>query len=165
MASIEEHVRADGGTSCIVRWRVGGTREGNRETETFGAGTDAQNRARAEGFKRMVTAAGEHWPDGWVKGAGFVRDRGPEADPTAPPRSVEEVGLEYVSQIVDCSPGQRSRYLGQLRVEQLLHRERRCWHVLRVLEHDRVAREDLGGRYAHDLVVGEVPRLNRVQDP
>jgi hypothetical protein len=60
VASIEDHIRADGGTSCIVRWRAGGTRAGRRENETFSAGTDAQNRARAEGFRQMVVAAGEH---------------------------------------------------------------------------------------------------------
>ena len=118
MAYVEENVRADGGTSCVVRWRLGGSRTGRRQTETFGAGTDAQNRARAEGFRAMVAAAGEFWPEGWVKGRGFVRT--PEAaeviGTVAPaPRSVQEVGLEYVAQIVDCSPGQRARYKGQLR--------------------------------------------------
>ena len=29
-----------------------------------------QNRARAEGFVKMIAAAGEDWPDGWVKGQG-----------------------------------------------------------------------------------------------
>jgi hypothetical protein len=33
-----------------------------------GGGSDAQNVARADGFKRMVEAAGQRWPDGWVKG-------------------------------------------------------------------------------------------------
>lgn len=115
LASIEKHPRSDGGTSCIVRWRAGGSRSGRRESETFGAGSDAQNLARAEGFKQMVTAAGQFWPDGWVNGAGFVREGAAAGDPSGPLRSVEDVGLEYVGQIVDCSPGQRSRYRGQLR--------------------------------------------------
>jgi hypothetical protein len=118
MAYIEEILRADGGTSCAVRWRLGGSRTGRRQTETFGAGTDAQNRARAEGFRTMVAAAGEFWPEGWVKGRGFVRT--PDATEVlgtvvVPPRAVQEVGLEYVAQIVDCSPAQRARYKGQLR--------------------------------------------------
>ena len=54
-------------------------------------GSDDQNLARARGFQRMVEAAGQEWPDGWVKGEGFVR------------------------QIVDLSPGQRKRYLAQVR--------------------------------------------------
>ena len=116
MTSIEEHLRSDGGTSCIVRWRLGGTRAGKRVSETFSAGTDAQNRSRADSFRTMVNAAGEFWPDGWVRGRGFVRDLREDADEAKSPRSVEEVGREYVRQIVDCSPGQRSRYQGQLRL-------------------------------------------------
>ncbi|HVQ90369.1 MAG TPA: hypothetical protein VMU51_04985 [Mycobacteriales bacterium] len=115
MAWIEPKKRTDGGTSFSVRWRLGGTRAGRPQVETFGAGSDTQNLARAEGFKRTVAAAGERWPDGWVKGAGFVRDHGPADDPALPARSVEAVGLEYVDQLVDCSSGQRSRYRSQLR--------------------------------------------------
>lgn len=115
MAWIEGKTRSDGGTSCVVRWRLGGARTGKPQNETFGAGSDAQNRARAEGFQQMVTAAGEHWPDGWVKGRGFVRDQGPGADQPAAPRTFQEVGLEYVGQIVGCSPGQRSRYRSMIR--------------------------------------------------
>ena len=87
---------------------------GAYQAETFSAGSDAQNLARADGFKKMVDAAGQRWPDGWVKGEGFVRPAG--ASPlTAPPR-FDEIGEEYVRQIVDLSPGQRKRYLGQLKV-------------------------------------------------
>ncbi len=116
MAYIEQDRRSDGGTSYVVRWRLGGSRSGRKQRETFGAGTDAQNKARAEGFRDMVAVAGEFWPDGWVKGRGFVRDRADESvGLLEAPRSVEDVGLEYVDQIVDCSPGQRARYKGQLR--------------------------------------------------
>ena len=115
MAWIEDKLRSDGGTSATVRWRLGGTRSGGMQTETFGAGSDAQNRARAEGFSKMVAAAGERWPDGWVKGEGFVR-RHENADPMMAPPSVAEIGEAYVRQIVDCSPGQRKRYLDQLRI-------------------------------------------------
>ena len=63
----------------------------------------------------MLEAAGQRWPDGWVKGEGFVRP--PDvADPMTPPPSFDKIGEEYVRQIVDLSPGQRKRYLGQLQV-------------------------------------------------
>lgn len=115
MAYIEKRRRTDGGISARVKWRLGGTRDGAVQLEVFSAGTDAQNLARAEGFKKMVDAAGQRWPDGWVKGEGFVRPAS-EADPlTEPPRFVD-IGEEYVRQIVDLSPGQRKRYLGHLRV-------------------------------------------------
>jgi hypothetical protein len=117
MAWLEAQERRDGGRSYKVRWRLGGTRGGARQTETFGAGSDVQNRARAEGFATMVTAAGEDWPDGWVKGEGFVRSRA-EDDPMTAPPMVTELGAAYVRQIVDCSPGQRKRYLEQLRILQ-----------------------------------------------
>ncbi|MCW2757388.1 MAG: hypothetical protein JWO46_1134 [Nocardioidaceae bacterium] len=113
MAWIERRQRADGGVSVRVEWRVGGHRDGSRQEETFSVGSDDQNRARAEGFKRMVEAAGQRWPDGWVKGEGFVRAR--VEDRYAPPPSFAAVGEEYVRQIVDLSPGQRKRYLAQVR--------------------------------------------------
>ena len=115
MAYIEKRRRTDGGISARVKWRLGGSRDGAIQLEVFSAGTDAQNLARADGFKKMVDAAGQRWPAGWVKGEGFVRPVG-EADPlTEPPRFVD-IGEEYVRQIVDLSPGQRKRYLGHLRV-------------------------------------------------
>jgi integrase len=116
MAWTDARRRSDGGTSYTVRWRLGGTRDGTRQSETFAAGSDPQNASRAEGFKQMVTAAGDFWPDGWVKGAGFVRERDPADTEVSRPRSVAEVGLEYVNQIVDCSPGQRQRYRAQIRL-------------------------------------------------
>jgi hypothetical protein len=71
--------------------------------------------SRAEGFRRMVEAGGHEWPDGWVKGRGFVRPR-QDADPMQPPQTVSAVGEEYVRQIVDLSPGQRKRHLDQVRI-------------------------------------------------
>jgi hypothetical protein len=59
MAWIEQHRRADGGLTARVIWRPGGARDTTRVWETFGAGSDAQNLARADGFKRMVEAAGQ----------------------------------------------------------------------------------------------------------
>lgn len=107
MAWTEKRRRGDGGVSARVIWRLSGTRDGARQVETFSAGTDAQNLARADGFKKMVDAAGQRWPEGWVPGEGFVRPAG-EADPLkAPPRFVD-IGEEYVRQIVDLSPGSAS---------------------------------------------------------
>jgi hypothetical protein len=104
MAWTEQQQRADGGLTVRVFWRRGGGRDATRVWETFGAGSDAQNLARADGFKRMVEAAGQRWPDGWVKGEGFVRP--PDvADPMTPPPSFDQIGEEYVRQIVDLSPG------------------------------------------------------------
>jgi hypothetical protein len=69
-AWIEQRRRADRGLTARVFWRPGGCRDTPRERETFGAGSDAKNLARADGFKRMVEAAGQRWRDGGVKGEG-----------------------------------------------------------------------------------------------
>ncbi len=114
MAWIDKRTRGDGGVSARVVWRLGGTRDGAYQAETFSAGSDAQNLARADGFKKMVDAAGQRWPDGWVKGEGFVRP--PGTDPLTAPPPFDVLGAEYVRQIVDLSPGQRKRYLGQIGV-------------------------------------------------
>jgi integrase len=115
MAWIQRKQRSDGGTSAAVRWRLGGARSGPMQTETFSADNDDQKLARPQGFQRMVEAAGHEWPDGWVKGMGFVRPR-EDADPMQPPPTVGKMGEEYVRQIVDLSPGQRKRYLDQVRI-------------------------------------------------
>ncbi len=115
MAWIEKRQRGDGGVSTRVVWPLGGTRDGAYQAETFSAGSDAQNLARDHGFKKMVDAAGQRWPDGWGKGEGFVRPPG-KADPLKVPPRFVDIGEEYVRKIVDLSPGQRKRYLGQLQV-------------------------------------------------
>ncbi len=76
MAWIEQKQRRDGGVSARVVWRLGGTREGAYRSETFGAGSDSQNLAWADGFKKMVDAAGQRWPDGWVRGGGLRPSQG-----------------------------------------------------------------------------------------
>jgi integrase len=115
MAWTEKRQRSDGAVSARVVWRLGGVREGVYQSETFGAGSDAQNLARADGFKKMVDAAGQRWPEGWVKGEGFVRPKG-DSDPLKSPPRFVDIGEEYVRQIVDVSAGQRKRYLGHLKV-------------------------------------------------
>lgn len=76
MAWIEKKTRGDGMVSAYVIWRLGGGRTGEKQIETFSAGTSEQNLARAEGFLKMVVAGGQRWPAGWVKGEGFVRPNG-----------------------------------------------------------------------------------------
>ena len=112
MAWLENRKRKDGHLSVRVVWRLGGSADGERQTETFSAGSDAQNVARAEGFQKMVESAGEYWPEGWVKGEGFVRPHG--VDPRVEPPAFSAIGEEYVRQIVDITPGQRKRYLSQV---------------------------------------------------
>ena len=117
MAWLEERKRGSGGVSVRVVWRLGGTRDGAQQVETFSfsVGTNEQNLARATNFMRLVDMAGQRWPDGWVKGEGFLRPHS-EPDPLTKPPTFVEFGEVHVRQIVDLSPGQRKRYLGQLGV-------------------------------------------------
>lgn len=70
MASVETRRRAsDGGTSYRVRWRLGGTRDGRWQSETF------STYRRADMFRQDVERAGHGWPPNWVKGIGYVRVR------------------------------------------------------------------------------------------
>lgn len=114
MAWIEKRTLGDGTTSAQVRFRLGGRRNAPMQAETFSAGSDQQNVARAEGFKKMVDAAGQRWPEGWVRGKGFVRPH--NDDPYSPPLSFAEVAEAYARQIVDISPGHRKRILSQVRI-------------------------------------------------
>jgi integrase len=111
MASIKARKRTDGGTSYLVRWREGGTRVGKEQSETFASGADKENLIAAERFRKRVELADQHWPKNWVAGVGEV-----EPDRVRGDQKLVDVGLEYVAQIVDCSPGQRRRYRGQLRI-------------------------------------------------
>lgn len=57
-------------------WRAGGAKTGKQESETF----DDEN--QAEIFQRLVKAAGENWPAGWVRGEGF---KDPESERPSTP--------------------------------------------------------------------------------
>ncbi len=107
MAWIEKRKRGSGGVSVRVVWRLGGTREGARQVETFSVGTNDQNLARATSFMRLVDLAGQRWPEGWVKGEGFVRPAS-EPDPLTKPPTFVEIGESYVRQIVDRPRGSAS---------------------------------------------------------
>jgi integrase len=67
-------VRADGGTTYQVKWRLGGSRTGAWASESF---TDDRKALR---FCLDVEDAGMEWPEGWVKGVGRVDDE-PEPEP------------------------------------------------------------------------------------
>ncbi|HVF03770.1 MAG TPA: site-specific integrase [Frankiaceae bacterium] len=107
MAAIRPRRRSDGGTSYTVRWRLGGARDGAWQSETFHA------RQPARDFKADVEDAGHQWPQGWVKGAGYVRVADEPAAP-AQPRLVTELGREYVDQLTGVGPDTKSDYVGMI---------------------------------------------------
>lgn len=67
-----------GATLYRVEWRLGGTRDGDTQSESFGTDVGAANI-----FKAHVEAAGHQWPANYVPGLGFVDPRdmpAPEPD-------------------------------------------------------------------------------------
>jgi integrase len=71
MARIKVRERKDGGVSYTVTWVIGGGRTGTAPSasETF------TSEARAESFKGDVERSHNQWPEGWVKGEGYVDGR------------------------------------------------------------------------------------------
>jgi hypothetical protein len=65
VASVVKRVRK-GGAHYQVKWRLGGAREGAWQSETS---TDGRAAAK---FKADVEAYDHAWPDGWVKGHGYL---------------------------------------------------------------------------------------------
>ncbi|MEU6593072.1 site-specific integrase [Streptomyces sp. NPDC046881] len=71
MAYVKPMKNADGVvTSHRVRWRLGGARDGEWQSERFD-GDEAGEKA-AEVFCEAVNEAGQQWPLGWVKGQGYI---------------------------------------------------------------------------------------------
>src|SRR4051812_30294207 len=105
MAALVTRPRKDGTTAHVVRWRLGGHRNAPWQTETFGQVRPARE------FKRDVEAAAHQWPDGWVKGYGYLH-----ATQTPPTLSVtlEVFGTEFVRELTDIGPDTRQRYLNQI---------------------------------------------------
>ncbi len=113
VARIKHRKRADGGVSYQVCWVLGGGRAEagvKEQAETF---TDLN---RAQSFKLDVEHARHRWPDGWVKGEGYlVRD---EIESTGP--TVRDVAELFWPALV------RRVQRGRLKA-YTLHRYRRTW--------------------------------------
>lgn len=76
MATIVERPKKDGSITYQVKWREGGGRTDPGQGENFA------DEVSAEQFKQLVNAHGQHWPPGWVRGAGFVEpDTSPDDMP------------------------------------------------------------------------------------
>lgn len=75
MAAIRPRLRANSATSYAVTWRLGATRDGAWQCETF------PDKGNARNFKTDVEDAGGQWPEGWGKGSATSASR------TSRPRS------------------------------------------------------------------------------
>jgi integrase len=118
MASIRERQRKDNTTAYVVRWRTGGARTAPEQSEKF------NDPKRAEVFRDLVDLAGQQWPEGWVRGKGFVEQK---AEPDAPAdRLWSDWGARYIDRLNGIDERSRHDY----------HRDMRL-HVNGVLVHTR----------------------------
>jgi integrase len=103
MASIVNRRRKDDTIGYKVQWRLGGSRSGPWQSETF------DDRRAAAKFQVQVEANGHRWPDGWVKGVGFT-DRPPVADEIP----LVEFGTAHIRRLTKAGPHTQTTYLKQL---------------------------------------------------
>jgi integrase len=101
MAYVKPSINKDGVvTSYRVRWRLGGSRDGDWQAERFDG--DEAGAEAADIFCQAVNDAGQQWPPGWVKGVGYI-------DPTA---GVEDACLfrNYAREVIKTKTGVGERY-------------------------------------------------------
>ncbi|MQA85034.1 MAG: tyrosine-type recombinase/integrase [Streptosporangiales bacterium] len=116
MAFIETRKTKGGRKRYRVWWRLGGSRYGEPQSETFDALAEARD------FKAAVEVAGHQWPPGYVKGVGWVADQPdepdqPEEDPRAPEEPVlfRDYALAYVRGLSGVDDRTRHDYERDLR--------------------------------------------------
>jgi integrase len=109
MARIKIRSRKDGGVSYTVTWVLGGGRTGTAPSasETF------TSDARAESFRRDVERSGNQWPEGWVKGEGYVN----AVEPTM-------LGVSFATVAEAYFIAQERRVKRGLKKQYTLHRDR-----------------------------------------
>jgi integrase len=104
--AVVKRTHKDGSATYKVQWRLGGSRDGRWQSETF-----AERRAALK-FQSLVEAHGQRWPDGWIKGIGF----GTPAQEAAAPAEhlLSTFGAEYVRRLTSAGPDTQTRYLKQV---------------------------------------------------
>lgn len=90
-------------TSYQVKWRDGGGRAGDPQSEKFDG--DAEGLAAAQIFKQAVDEAGQRWPAGWVKGKGYIAPEGVGVADDAKYRF-----RTYATQVIELKTGIEEHY-------------------------------------------------------
>lgn len=107
MATLVARPRRDGSKAYKVQWRLGGSRDGLWQSETF------DDRKAALKFQALVEAHHHRWPEGWVKGWGFnaVPD---SVGGTGAQTPLLRFGTAYVRRLTSAGPDTQTRYLAQV---------------------------------------------------
>jgi integrase len=111
MAYIQQRPRKNGPTAYQVRWRDGGGREGEDQSEKF------YDLAKAEQFKTLVDTHGQHWPPGWVRGEGFIEQPAVPGD-----MPFLKWATRYVDRLTGIDPKTREDYHREIRIHLSLLR-------------------------------------------
>jgi integrase len=107
VASLE--TRPSKSDPTIVSYRVKWRQEGRVEGETFGP----DHRNQAQRFKLDVEAAGNRWPHGWIRGAGY---RTETVKPAITDRPFLAFAMQCVRDKTGIQPDTRQRYANQAKV-------------------------------------------------
>lgn len=107
MATLVTRPRRDGSTAYKVQWRLGGSRDGGWQSETF------DDKKQALKFQALVEAHHHLWPEGWVKGWGYTPT--PVAvDDALAQTPLTVFGAAYVRRLTSAGPDTQTRYLAQV---------------------------------------------------
>jgi integrase len=105
MATLVARRRTDRTLAYRVQWRLGGG-DGPWQSETF------DDRRAAAKFQVQVEACWQQWPDGWVKGLGFVTI--PAEEPVAAEHVLADFAKDYVRRLTSTGPDTQTKYLRQV---------------------------------------------------
>lgn len=105
MATLVARRRKDRTTGYRVQWRRGGG-DGPWQSETF------DDRRAAAKFQVQVEACGHQWPDGWVKGVGYVTV--PAEEPAVAEQCLATFATDYVRRLTSTGPDTQTKYLRQI---------------------------------------------------
>lgn len=132
MARIIERAAKNGAKSWLVKWRIGGGRNGKEDFET------CYEHQVADDFAALVTLSGENRPHGYPKGCHGIEDPNYDGarDPEMP--SFEQHARHNYATRLGASPTQRATYLaeaerhifprfGHLPLDQVTRRVLREW--------------------------------------
>ena len=108
MATLENRPAKNDPTT--VSYRIKWRQDGHPEGETFGPG----HRNQAKRFQLDVEAAGNRWPEGWIKGVGYRHDL--LAAPLVEDQPFLAFAMQCVRDKTGIQPDTRQRYARQAKV-------------------------------------------------
>ncbi|WP_026124582.1 tyrosine-type recombinase/integrase [Nocardiopsis baichengensis] len=117
MATIEQRRLKSGNTRYWVKWRLGGTRTGDPQSEPF------DTKAEAHTFKLHVEDSGHQWPENWIPRRGWAPGWVPgigwtavQEEPDHDPVRFADYATEFVNSLSGIEERTRFEYHRDLRL-------------------------------------------------